>query len=83
MAKASSKKVLSMAVSLFDPVGLISPFAIRIRCTLLKKIKEGRKLVKPVSECYQQELQDCMDDFDSMISIQNHKYLIPKTNGTH
>ena len=38
----TQRKVLSMAASLFDPIGLISPFAIRIRCSLQRIIKEGR-----------------------------------------
>ncbi|XP_075252050.1 uncharacterized protein LOC142344347 [Convolutriloba macropyga] len=38
----TQRKVLSMAASLFDPVGLISPFAIRIRCILQRIIEEGR-----------------------------------------
>ena len=51
-------KVLSMAASLFDPLGLVSPFVIRIRCILQENIKEGRNWHQPVSECYKQELQE-------------------------
>ncbi|XP_075243751.1 uncharacterized protein LOC142338003 [Convolutriloba macropyga] len=79
----TQRKVLSMAASLFDPVGLISPFAIRIRCILQRIIKEGRNWVQPVSECYQQELQEWMDEFDSMTSMEIPRCLITSTNGTH
>ena len=79
----TQRKVLSMAASLFDPVGLISPFAIRIRCILQRIIKEGRNWDQPVSDCYQQELQEWMDELDSMTSIQIPRCLIPNTNGTH
>ena len=79
----TQRKVFSMAASLFDPVGLISPFAIRIRCILQRIIKEGRNWDQPVSECYQQELQEWMDEFDSMTSIEIPRCLIPSTNGIH
>ena len=79
----TQRRVLSMAASLFDPVGLISPFAIRIRCTLQRMNKEGRNWDQPVLECYHQELQEWMDEFDSMTSIKNPRCLIPSTNGTH
>ena len=79
----TQRNVLSMAASLFDPVGLISPFAIRIRCILQKIFKEGRNWDQPVSECYQQELEEWTDEFDSMTSIEIPRCLIPSTNGTH
>ena len=79
----TQRKVLSMAASLFDPVGLISPFAIRIRCILQRIIKGGRNWDQPVSECYQQELQEWMDEFDSMTSIEIPRCLILGTNGNH
>ena len=72
-----------MAASLFDPVGLTLPFAIRIRCILQRVIKEGSNWDQPVSECYQKELQEWMDEFDSMTSIEIPRSLIPSTNGTH
>ena len=79
----TQRKVFSMAASLFDPIGLIPPFAIRIRCSLQRFIKEGRNWDQPVSECYQQELQEWMDEFDNMTSIEIPRCLIPSTNGTH
>ena len=79
----TQRRVLSMAASLIDPVGLISPFAIRIRCTLQRITKEGRNWDQPVSESYQQELEEWMDEFDSMTSIENPRCFIPSTNGTH
>ncbi|XP_075265942.1 uncharacterized protein LOC142358427 [Convolutriloba macropyga] len=79
----TQRKVLSMTASLFDPVGLILPFAIRIRCILQRIIKEGRNWDQPVSECYQQELPEWMDELGSMTSIQIPRCLIPNTNGTH
>ena len=36
-----------------------------------------------MSECHRQELQKCMEDFDSMFSFQNPRCLIPETNRTH
>ena len=79
----TQRKVLSMPASLFDPVGLISPSAIKIRCILEKLIKDGRNWDQPVSDCYQQELQEWMDEFDSMTSIEIPRSLISITNGTH
>ena len=35
------RKLLSMAASLFDPIGIILPFAIRLRCISQKVIKQG------------------------------------------
>ena len=79
----TQRKVLSIAVCLFDQVGLISPFVIRSRCILQKIIKEGRNWDQHVSECYKEELKEWMDQFDSMTSIQIPRCLIPNTNGTH
>ena len=76
-------KMLPMTASLFDPVGLLSPFATRIRCILQSIIEEGRNWDQLVSECYQQELQKWMDEFDSMTSIQFPRCLIPNTIVTH
>ena len=58
-----------MAASLFDPAGLISPFAIRFGCILRKIIKEGRNWNQRVSESYQRELQEWKDELDIMNSI--------------
>ena len=58
-----------MAASVFDSVGLILPFAIRIRYTVQKNIKERKSWDQSVWECYQQELQQWMEDFDSTTSI--------------
>ena len=77
------RKVLSMAASLFDPVGLTSPFTIRIGSILQRIGRVGRNWDRSVSECYQQALQEWMDGFDSMTSVEIPRCLIPSTNGTH
>ena len=79
--KLTQRNVLSRAASSFDPVGLISLFAIRIRCNIQSIIKEERNSDQRVSECYQQELQEWMDEFDSKTPIQIPRCLIPSTNG--
>ena len=81
--KPTERNVLSRAASLFDPVGLISLFAIKIGCILQSIIKAERNWDQRVSECYQQDLQEWMDEVGSMTPIQIPRCLIPSTNGTH
>ena len=74
----TQRKLLSMAASLFDPLGIISPFAIRLRCILQKFIKQGHNWDQLLSEEHYHEIQQWMEDFQNMPSIQ-----IPNVDGTH
>ena len=76
--KLTQRKVLSLAVFLLIEIGLIAPFAIRIRW-MYKKIKKRMRLL----ECYQQELQEWLEDSDSVTPIQFSRCLVPNINRTY
>ena len=79
----TQRKLLSMAASLFDPIGIISPFAIRLRCILQKVIKQGHNWDQLLSEENYHEIQQWMEDFQNMASIQTPRCLVPNVDGTH
>ena len=79
----TQRKLLSMAASLFDPVGIISPFAIRLRCILQKVIKQGHNWDQLLSKEHYNEIQQWMEDFQNMPPIQIPRCLVPNVDGTH
>ncbi|XP_075243854.1 uncharacterized protein LOC142338107 [Convolutriloba macropyga] len=79
----TQRKLLSMTASLFDPIGIISPFAIRLRCIFQKVIKQGHNWDQLLSEEYYHEIQQWMEDFQNMLSIQIPRCLVPNVDGTH
>ncbi|XP_075247147.1 uncharacterized protein LOC142340458 [Convolutriloba macropyga] len=72
-----------MAASLFDPIGIISPFAIRLRCILQKVVKQGHNWDQLLSKEHYDEIQQWMEDFENMPSIQIPSCLVPNVDGTH
>ena len=79
----TQRKLLSMAASLFDPIGIISPFAIRLRCILQKVVKQGHNWDQLLSKEHYDEIQQWMEDFENMPSIQIPRCLVPNVDGTH
>ena len=72
-----------MAASLFNPIGIISPFAIRLICILQKVIKQGHNWDQLLSEDYYHEIQQWMEDFQNMPAIQIPRCLVPNVDWTH
>ncbi|XP_075264692.1 uncharacterized protein LOC142356781 [Convolutriloba macropyga] len=79
----TQRKLLSMAASLFDPIGIISPFAIRLRCILQKVVKQGHNWDQLLSKEHYDEIQQWMEDFLNMPSIKIPRCLVPNVDGTH
>ena len=79
----TQRKLLSMTASLFDPIGIISPFAIRLRCILQKLVEQGHKWDQLLSKEHYDEIQQWMEHFQNMPSIQIPRCLVPKVDGTH
>ena len=79
----TQRKLLSMAASLFDPIGIISPIAIRLRCILQKVVKQGHNWDQLLSKEHYDEIQQWMEDFQNMSLIQIPRCLVPNVDGTH
>ncbi|XP_075254789.1 uncharacterized protein LOC142346166 [Convolutriloba macropyga] len=77
------RNLLSMAASLFDPIGKILPFAIRLRCILQKLIKQGHNWYQLLSKENYHEIQQWREDFQNMPPIQIPRCLVPNVDGTH
>ncbi|XP_075254761.1 uncharacterized protein LOC142346139 [Convolutriloba macropyga] len=72
-----------MTASLFDPIVIISPFAIRLRCILQKVIKQGRNWDQLLSKEHYHEIQQWMEDLQNMPPIPIPRSLVPNDDGTH
>ena len=81
--RKTERKLLSMTASLFDPIGIISPFAIRLRCILQKVIKQGHNWDQLLSKENYHETQHWIEDFQNMPPIQIPRCLFPNVDGTH
>ena len=79
----TQKRLLSMAASLYDPIGIISPFAIRLRCILQKVIKQGHNWDQLLSKKNYQKIQQWMEDFQNMPPIDIPSCLVPIVDGPH
>ena len=79
----TQRKLLSMAASLFDPIGIISPFAIRLRCILQKVIKQGHNWDQLLSEEHYHKIHQWMEDFQNMPPIQIPRCLVPNVDRIH
>ena len=72
-----------MAASLFDPIEIISPFSIRLRCILQKVIEQGHNWDQLLSEEHYHEILQWMEDFQNMPPIKIPRCLVPNVDGTH
>ena len=69
-------KLLSIVASLFDPLGMITPFAIRIRSLLQAVIKQGKKWDEEVPAEFHSDLQKWFCEFNSMPDITTKTCLV-------
>ena len=56
------RQLLSLAASLFDPLGIITPFSIRIRCIIQSIVKQGNNWNNQIPREFQHDLQQWVDE---------------------
>ena len=71
------RKLLSLAASLFDPLGIFTPFSIRVLCILQSIVKQGSNWNNQIPREFQHDLQQWVDEYDRMPEISISRSLIP------
>ena len=81
----TTKTTLVSSSFVFDPLGMITPFAIRIRSLLQAVIKQGEKWDEEVPAEFHSDLQKWFCEFNSMPDITTKRCLVtgPKTSQQH
>ena len=67
--RLQQRQLLSIAALLFDPLGMITLFAIRIQSLLQAVIKQGKKWDEEVPAEFHSDLQKWFCEFNSMPDI--------------
>ena len=71
------RPLLSLAASLFDLLGVIRPFSIRVRCILQSIVNQCNNWNNQIPRAFQHNLQQWIDEFERMPEISISRYLIP------
>ena len=74
--RLQQRQLLSIAASLFDPLGMITPIAIRIRNLPRAVIRQGKKWDEEVPADFHSDLQKWFCEFNSMPDITRKKCLV-------
>ena len=77
------RQLLSLAASLFDPLGIITPFSIRVRCILQSIVKQGNNWNNQIPREFQHDLQQWVDEYEQMPEISISRCLIPNPDAKH
>ena len=77
------RQLLSPAASLFDPLGIITPFSIRVRCILQSIVKQGKNWNNQIPREFQYDLQQWVDEYERMPEISISRCLIPNPDDKH
>ena len=77
------RQLLSLAASLFDHLGIITPFSIRVRCILQSIVKQGNNWNNQIPREFQHDLQQWVDEYEQMPEISISRCLIPNTDAKH
>ena len=77
------RQLLSLAASLFDPLGIITPFSIRVRCILQSIVKQGNNWNNQIPREFQHDLQQWVGKYEQMPEISISRCLIPNPDGKH
>ncbi|XP_075264848.1 uncharacterized protein LOC142357013, partial [Convolutriloba macropyga] len=77
------RQLLSLAASLFDPLGIITPFSIRVRCILQSILKQGNNWNNQIPREFQHDLQQWVDEYEQMPEISISRCLIPNPDAKH
>ena len=76
-------QLLSLAASFFDPLGIITPFSIRVRCILQSIVKQGNNWNNQISREFQHDLQQWIDEYKQMPEFSISRCLIPNPDAKH
>ena len=71
------RQLLSLAASLYYPLGIVTPFSIRVRCNLQSIVKQGNNWNNEIRRAFQHDLQQWVDEYDRMPEISISRCLIP------
>ena len=71
------RHLLSLAESLFNPLVIITPFSIRVRCILQSIAKQGNNWNNQIPREFQHDLQQRVDEYEQMPEISISRCLIP------
>ena len=76
--RLQQRQLLSIAASLFDPLGMITPFALRIRSLFQAVIKQGKKWDEEVRAEFHIDLKKWIYEFNSMREITTKRCLVTR-----
>ena len=77
------RQLLSLAASLFDPLGIITPFSVRVRCILQSIVKQCNNWNNATPREFHHDLQQWVDEYERMPEISISRSLIPNPNAQH
>ena len=77
------RQLLSLAASLSDPLGIITPFSLRIRCILQSIVKQGNNWNNQLPRGFQHDLQQWVEEFEQIPEISISRCLIPNPDAKH
>ena len=77
------RQLLSLAASLFDPLGIIKPFSIRVRCILQSIVKQGNNWNNQIPREFQHDLQQWVKEDEQMPEISISRCLILNPDAKH
>ena len=77
------RQLLSLAASLFDPLGIIMPFSIRVRCILQSIVKQGNNWNNQILREFQHDLQQWVEEYEQMPEISISRCLILNPDDKH
>ena len=74
------RQLLSLAASMFDPLGIITPFSIRVRCILQPTVKQGNNWSNQIPREFKHE---GVDEYERMPEISIIRCLIANPDAKH
>ncbi|XP_075265931.1 uncharacterized protein LOC142358417 [Convolutriloba macropyga] len=74
------RQLLSISTSIFDPLGMITPFAIRIRSLLQAVVKQGKKWDQEIPAEFHSDLQIWIYEFNNMPDVGTKRCLVSQPN---
>ena len=77
------RQLLSLAASLFDPLGIIASFSFTVRCTLQSIVKQGNNWNNQIPREFQHDLQQWVDEYEWMPEISSSRCLFPNPYANH
>ena len=77
------RQLLPLAASIFDPLGIIKPFSIRVRCVLQSIVIQGNNWNNQIPSDFQHDLQQFVDEYEQMPEISISRCLIPNPDAKH